>query len=129
MLLVYGVSVDSEYSHLAWSKLPRSEGGLAPCKLPLIADLDKSITKSFGILHDNSVALRGLFIMDPTGLVRSATVNDLPIGRSVDEALRVVKAIQFVDQHGEVCPANWTPGSKTIKADPVQSKEYFSTLA
>lgn len=111
---VYGISVDSEYSHLAWSQQPRKEGGLAPCNLPLIADLDKSIAVKFGVLHENSVALRGLFIMDPQGTVRSATINDLPIGRSVDETLRLLKAIQFFDQHGEVCPANWAPGAKTV---------------
>ncbi len=87
------------------------------------------MAKAFGVLHDNSVALRGLFIIDPEGVVRSSTVNDLPIGRSVDETLRLLKAIQFFDQHGEVCPANWAPGAKTIKADPINAKEYFSTLA
>lgn len=121
--------MDSEYSHLAWSQQARKQGGLHPCALPLISDLDKAIAKKFGVLHEGAVALRGLFIMDPQGVVRSATVNDLPIGRSVDETLRLLKAIQFFDQHGEVCPANWTPGAKTIKADPVNSKEYFNTLA
>lgn len=111
---VYGVSVDSEYSHLAWSRMPRKEGGLAPFSLPLIADLDKSMSRAFGVLHDESVALRGLYIMDPKGIVRSATINDLPIGRSVDETLRLLKAIQFTDKHGEACPANWTPGAKTV---------------
>lgn len=111
---VYGVSVDSEYSHLAWMKLPRKEGGLAPFQMPLIADLNKQMSRTFGVLHDETVALRGLFIMDPEGVVRSATINDLQIGRSVDETLRLVKAIQFTDKHGEVCPANWTPGAKTV---------------
>lgn len=113
---VYGVSVDSEYSHLAWAKQPRKEGGLAPFQLPLIADLNKQMSRAFGVLHDESVALRGLFIMDPSGVVRSATVNDLPIGRSVDETLRILKAVQFNDKHGEVCPANWTPGAKTVRS-------------
>ena len=109
-----GISVDSEFTHLAWCKTPRADGGLSPMKLPLVADLDKSISRSYGILHDNSVALRGLFIIDPHGVIRHSTVNDLGIGRSVEEAHRLVKAIQFNDKHGEVCPANWKPGSKTV---------------
>lgn len=124
---VLGISVDSEYSHLAWSQQPRQEGGLNPIKIPLIADLDKSIARHYGVLQDEQVALRGLFIIDPKGIVRHALVNDLGIGRSVDECLRIVKAIQFHDEHGEVCPANWTPGAKTIKADPQASKAYFKS--
>jgi alkyl hydroperoxide reductase subunit AhpC len=126
---IIGISVDSEYSHLAWSQLERSRGGLAPCDIPLVADLDKAIAKKYGVLVGGQVALRGLFIIDPQGIVRQATINDLPIGRSVDEALRLVQAIQFVEKHGEVCPANWTPGAPTMKADPVGSKAYFSKQA
>lgn len=97
-------------------------------KIPLLSDIRKDIARSYGVLHEESVALRGLFIIDEKGIVRHATINDLPIGRSVDEALRVIQAIQFVDKHGEVCPANWTPGGKTMKADPKKSLDYFSAV-
>ena len=124
---VLGISVDSEYTHLAWSNTPRNQGGLNPMALPLVADLDKNIARAYGVLVNDAVALRGLFLIDPKGLIRHATINDLPIGRSVDEALRVLQACQFTDKHGEVCPANWQPGSKTMKADPQGSKEYFQS--
>lgn len=125
---VLGVSVDSEYTHLAWSQLERKKGGLAPLNVPLVADLDKSIARKYGVLVNESVALRGLFIIDPQGIVRQSTVNDLPIGRSVEEATRLLQAIQFFEQHGEVCPANWKPGSSGMKADPEGSKAYFGKL-
>lgn len=124
---VLGISVDSEYTHLAWANTPRQQGGLQPMNLPLIADLDKNIARAYGVLLNDSVALRGLFVIDPKGLVRHATINDLPIGRSVDETLRVLQAVQFTDQHGEVCPANWKPGEKSMKADPKGSQEYFQS--
>ncbi len=111
---VLTISVDSVFSHLAWSNLPRKDGGLLPVNIPMVADLDKSISSNYGVLVNNSVALRGLFIIDPKGIIRQATINDLPIGRSVDEALRLVQAIQFHDKNGEVCPANWKPGNPTV---------------
>ncbi|KAJ1655634.1 cTPxI [Dispira simplex] len=124
---VLGVSVDSEFSHLAWTNLPRNKGGLGDMKIPLVSDLKKSISKDYGVLLENSgVALRGLFIIDPQGNVRIQHVNDLPIGRNVDEALRLIEAIQFYEKHGEVCPANWSKGGKTIKPSPKDSQEYFS---
>ena len=126
---VIGVSVDSEYTHLAWSQKPRKEGGLAPLSIPLVSDLDKCIARKYGVLVNNAVALRGLFIIDPNGIVRQATINDLPIGRSVQEAKRLLQAIQFVEKNGEVCPANWNPGDKTMKPDPEGSKAYFGTLS
>ena len=95
---IVGASVDSKFSHLAWINTPRKEGGISGVTIPLLADL---------------------------GVVRHITINDLPIGRSVDEALRVVQAVQFAEENGEVCPANWTPGKDTMKADPKGSKEYF----
>lgn len=122
---IIGISVDSEYSHLAWSQTPREKGGLYPMDIPLLSDITKETAKKFGVLWDGSVAVRGLFIIDGQGVIRHATINDLPIGRSVDEALRVVQAIQYTDKHGEVCPANWKPGSKSMKADPKGSLEYF----
>jgi alkyl hydroperoxide reductase subunit AhpC len=123
---VVGASTDSAFSHLAWWKTPRSEGGIEGVRIPLLADLTKQISADYGVLlEDQGVALRGLFVIDREGLVRHMLVNDLPVGRSVDEALRVVQAIQFTDEHGEVCPAGWSPGSKTITPEPERSKEYF----
>jgi alkyl hydroperoxide reductase subunit AhpC len=121
-----GASVDSEYSHLAWIKTPRKEGGLGELKYPLVADLNKSISRDYGVLLEGGVALRGLFLIDREGVVRHITINDLPLGRSVDEALRVLDALQYFEKHGEVCPANWKPGGDTIKPNPQGSKEYFS---
>ncbi|KAF8509882.1 2-cysteine peroxiredoxin [Hysterangium stoloniferum] len=128
--VVLGISTDSEYSHLAWSVQPRKQGGLGPdLKLPLVADKAMTIARDYGVLVESEgIALRGLFIIDPKGILRQMTVNDLPVGRSVDETIRLVKAFQFTDQYGEVCPANWTEGSKTMKADPKGSLEYFSTV-
>merc|ERR1711937_227864 len=119
-------SVDSHFSHLAWTQVPRNKGGLGDMEIPILADLDKSIAKNYGVLLDMGIALRGLFIIDDQGIVRSQVVNDLPVGRNVDEALRTVKAFQFVAEHGEVCPANWNQGSDSMKPDPVGSQEYFS---
>ncbi len=123
---VLGVSVDSHYSHLAWRNTPRQEGGIGPIGYPLISDLNKRISNSFGILLPDGVALRGLFLIDREGIVRHQLVNDLPLGRSIDEALRIVDAWQFYEQHGEVCPANWHRGEETIKPNPSDSREFFS---
>ncbi|HBP18319.1 MAG TPA: thioredoxin peroxidase [Planctomycetes bacterium] len=123
---VAAVSVDSQFTHLAWVNTPRKEGGLGEVTFPIIADLSKDIARKYDVLLNDTVALRGLFIIDPKGIVRHSTINDLPVGRNVDEALRVIKAFQFVEENGEVCPANWTPGADTMKPDPVGSKEYFS---
>ncbi|GAA53852.1 Peroxiredoxin-1 [Clonorchis sinensis] len=124
---VVGVSTDSHFSHLAWINTPRKEGGLGGLRYPLLADYKKSISRDYGVLQEEmGVALRGLFIINPEGIVRQVTINDLPVGRSIDEVLRLVKAFQFVDKHGEVCPANWNPDSPTIKPDIKGSKEYFS---
>ncbi|VDP06788.1 unnamed protein product [Soboliphyme baturini] len=102
------------------------EGGLGNMKIPLLSDFTKEIAANYGVLVDaDGIALRGLFLIDPEGIIRHVTVNDLPVGRSVDEALRVLKAFQYVAKHGEVCPANWKPDSPTIKPSPEKSKEYF----
>ncbi|KAF9449237.1 2-cysteine peroxiredoxin [Macrolepiota fuliginosa MF-IS2] len=126
---VLGISTDSKFSHFAWATQGRKEGGLGPdLKLPLIADRSMQISRDYGVLlEDEGIALRGLFIIDPKGTLRQITVNDLPVGRSVDETLRLIKAFQFTDKHGEVCPANWTEGSKTIKPNPTDKLEYFSS--
>lgn len=126
---VLGVSVDSQFSHLAWIKMPRAEGGLGGLKYPLIADLTKSISQDYGVLLEGGIALRGLFLIDKAGVVRHMVVNDLPLGRSVDESLRMLDALQFFERHGEVCPANWKPGAATIKPGVKESKEYFQKAA
>jgi peroxiredoxin (alkyl hydroperoxide reductase subunit C) len=122
---VLGVSIDSHFTHLAWRNTPRSEGGLGDIKYPLVADLDKEIGKAYDVLLPGGICLRGLFLIDKEGVVRHQVVNDLPLGRSVDEALRTVKALQFVEEHGEVCPANWQEGARTIKPTPTDSQEFF----
>ena len=112
---VIGVSVDSHFTHLAWKKTPRDQGGIGDINYPLVADLDKNISRDFGILSGDSVALRGLFLIDKEGVVRHELVNDLGLGRSVDEAIRMLDALQFSEQHGEVCPANWREGDEAMK--------------
>ncbi|GAA5991258.1 hypothetical protein JCM10908_003225 [Rhodotorula pacifica] len=128
---VLAVSTDSEYSHLAWANTHRNEGGLGPnLKLKLVADKNMKISRDYGVLLEEAgVALRGLFLIDPKGTLRQITINDLPVGRSVDETIRLVKAFQFTDEHGEVCPANWdeSKNNATIKPDPTSSKEYFAS--
>jgi len=127
---VLGASVDSKYSHLAWTEKPREEGGIKGLSYPLLEDLGKDLAKEYGVLaEDGKVALRGLFIVDPDGVVQHATVNNLGVGRSVDETLRVLQAFQFVRENGEVCPADWKPGTKSMKADWEKSKEYFAASA
>jgi alkyl hydroperoxide reductase subunit AhpC len=123
---ILGVSVDSEFSHLAWRNLPRDQGGLGNIQYPLVADIKKQIARDYDVLLDDSVALRGTFLIDKDGIVRHQVVNDLPLGRSVDEALRMVQALQFFEKNGEVCPANWKEGSRTIKPGVQESKEFFS---
>ena len=122
---VLGVSIDSHFSHLAWRNTPRSAGGIGAVSYPLIADLDKKITEAYDVLLPAGIALRGLFLIDREGVVRHQVVNDLPLGRSVDEALRMVDALQFFEKHGEVCPANWKEGADTIKPDVAGSKTFF----
>ncbi|HGY5551089.1 MAG TPA: peroxiredoxin, partial [Prochlorococcus sp.] len=109
---VLGVSVDSQFSHLAWIQTPRNQGGIGDINYPLVADLKKEVSKAYNVLdEDAGVALRGLFIIDPEGIIMHATINNLPVGRNVDETLRVLQAFQHVQTHpDEVCPANWTPG-------------------
>ena len=121
-----GCSVDSHFSHMAWSNTPRKQGGLGGVKYPLVADLSKKIAEAYDVLLPAGIALRGLFLIDKAGIVRHQVVNDLPLGRSVEEALRMVKALQFVEKHGEVCPANWKEGAATIKPDPKGSQAFFS---
>ncbi|RLS71439.1 MAG: peroxiredoxin [Planctomycetota bacterium] len=122
---VIGVSVDSHFSHLAWRNIPRDQGGIGPIQYSLVADLDKQISRNYDVLVGDAVALRGLFLIDKEGIVRHQVVNDLPLGRSVDEALRMVQALQFFEKNGEVCPADWKEGKRTIKPGVNESKEFF----
>lgn len=123
---VYAVSVDSAFSHLAWTKQARNEGGLGEVNFPLVADLDKSIARNFGVLIEEAgIALRGLFILDDKNVVQHATINNLSVGRNVDETLRLLEAYQFTAKHGEVCPANWSKGQDSMKPDPKGSQEWF----
>lgn len=124
---VVAASVDSEFSHLAWTQQPKENGGLGPMKIPILSDITKNISRNYGVLlEEQGVALRGLFIIDPKGVLRQSTVNDLPIGRSVDETLRLVQAFQFHEKNGDVCPAGWTPGKESMTADPAGLKKYFA---
>ena len=127
---VLGVSVDSQFSHLAWVQTDRKQGGLGDINYPLVADLKKEIARAYNVLdEEEGVALRGLFIINPDGVVQHATVNNLPVGRNVEETLRVLQAFQHVESNpDEVCPANWTPGDRTMNPDPVGSKDFFAAV-
>ena len=126
---VIGVSVDSHFTHLAWKSTPRDHGGIGQVGYPLVADLNKGISRDYGVLLDAGIALRGLFLIDKEGIIRHALVNDLPLGRNVDEALRMVDALQFTEQHGEVCPANWREGEEAMKPTAEGVAEYLAKHA
>ncbi len=138
---VVGCSVDSEHTHWAWLNTEQNAGGIKGVKYPLVSDLDKTITSNYGILageydYDDekdeesfsgaAVAYRGLFLIDKEGVVRHQVVNDLPLGRSIDEAIRIVDALQFFEENGEVCPANWKPGEESLKDTHDGIAEYLS---
>ncbi|MEM8504055.1 MAG: peroxiredoxin [Cyanobacteria bacterium P01_D01_bin.1] len=127
---VLGVSIDSEFSHLAWIQTDRKMGGVGDLNYPLVSDIKKEISAAYNVLDpDVGVALRGLFIIDKEGVVQHATINNLPFGRSVDETMRVLQAIQHVQSHpDEVCPAGWEPGDATMNPDPIKSREFFATV-
>ncbi len=122
---VLAVSVDSKFSHLAWLNTARDEGGIEGVTYPVISDIHKTITRDYDVLHEDGVALRATFLIDKKGIVRQQTVNDLPLGRNIDEFLRLVDALAFNEKHGEVCPANWTEGQKAMRPDQAGLKEYF----
>lgn len=116
---VIGVSMDSEFVHNAWRKTPQDNGGIGEVRYPIVADVKHTIMQAYGIEHpDAGVALRASFFIDKSGIVRHETVNDLPIGRNIDEMLRIVDAFQFHEEHGEVCPAQWTKGKSGMKDSP-----------
>lgn len=125
---VYGVSVDSKFSHLAWTNTPRKEGGVADLAYPLLSDINKTTSADYGVLLSGGVALRGLFLIDPEGTIQYQVVHNLSVGRSVDETLRIIEAFQYTLATGEVCPANWHKGDVTMKPDPKGSKEYFKNV-
>ena len=123
---VLACSTDSHFSHHAWTNVPRKKGGLGNMQIPIIADTTMEISRKYGVLkEDEGVSFRGLFIIDDNGVLRQITINDMPVGRSVDETLRLVRAFQFTDEHGEVCPAGWRPGDDTMKPNVRESQTYF----
>jgi peroxiredoxin (alkyl hydroperoxide reductase subunit C) len=126
---VIGVSVDSHFTHLAWKNTPRDEGGIGDIDYPLVADLDKSISRDFGVLSEDAVALRGLYLIDKDGIIRHELVNDLGLGRSVEETIRVLDALQFTEERGEVCPANWHKGDEAMTPTAEGVADYLAKHA
>lgn len=124
---VIGVSVDSHFSHFAWVNTPKNKGGIEGVTYPLVADLNKTISADYDVLVDGvGIAYRGLFLIDAEGVVRHQVVNDLPLGRNIDEAIRMVSALKFFEENGEVCPANWQEGEKSMKPNQAGLEEYFA---
>ncbi len=123
---VIGVSIDSQFSHFAWKSTPVNEGGIGQVRFPLVADITKDIARDFDVLFNNSVALRGSFLIDKDGTVRHAVVNDLPLGRNIDEMIRMVDTMLFTNEHGEVCPAGWSKGDEGMKADTKGVADYLA---
>jgi len=122
-------STDSEYSLLAWNNASQRDGGLGGVKIPLMSDKNHKLSRDYGVLiEEEGISLRGSFLIDPTGILRQITVNDLPVGRSVDETLRLIDAFQFVEKYGEVCPVNWKPGAESIKENPEGKKAYLDKV-
>ena len=123
---VIGVSIDSQYTHYAWKNTKVEDGGIGQINYPLVADLDKKISADYGVLIDAGIALRGLFLIDKEGIVRHSVINDLSLGRSIPEALRLVDALKFTEEHGEVCPANWTEGDEGMIPTAEGVADYLS---
>ncbi len=128
-VVVLGASVDNAHSHRAWRNTKVEDGGIGPIKYPLLGDIRKTIAQSYGVLLDEGLALRGTFLIDKQGIVRQETINDLPLGRSIEETLRLVDALQFTEEHGEVCPAGWQKGKSAMKADPQGVASYLKENA
>ncbi|XOF32681.1 MAG: peroxiredoxin [Candidatus Electrothrix sp. YB6] len=126
---VIGVSIDSQFSHWAWKNTPVDKGGIGNIQYPLVADLDKKISRQYGVLLDMGVALRGTFLIDKEGVIRHAVINDLPLGRSIGETLRMVDALIFHEKHGDVCPANWKEGEDAMTPTAEGVAEYLSKKA
>ncbi len=126
---VIGVSVDSKFSHIAWKNTAINNGGIGQVQYILVSDLTKQIARDYDVLMGEAVALRGTFLIDQEGVVRHQVVNDLPLGRNIDEAIRMVDSLLFFQQHGEVCPAGWNKGQKGMKADAKGVAEYLADNA
>jgi len=126
---VIGVSVDSQYSHYAWRNTPVASGGIGVIGFPLVADLNHEITRAYGIEHPDGVALRASFLIDKNGVVQHQVVNNLPLGRAVEEMLRMVDALQFTEEHGEVCPAGWQKGEEAISPNAEGVAQYLAKHA
>lgn len=127
---VIGVSIDSHFTHNAWRNTPVDKGGIGPVRYTLVADMNHAICKAYDVeTPDGNVAFRGSFLIDKSGIVRHQVVNDLPLGRNIDEMIRMVDALQFTEQHGEVCPAGWKEGDKGMKADPQGVADYLASEA
>lgn len=123
---VIGCSVDSVFCHSAWLSTPVSKGGVQGISYPLVSDINKTLARDYDVLHPDGIAFRGLFLIDREGIVRHQVVNDLPLGRSVDEALRILDALIYFENHGEVCPANWNKGKKSMKPNKEGLEQYFA---
>jgi peroxiredoxin (alkyl hydroperoxide reductase subunit C) len=126
---VIGVSIDSQFSHFAWKNTAVNQGGIGQVRFPLVADLTKQIARDYDVLFNDSVALRGSFLIDKDGTVRHAVINDLPLGRNIDEMIRMVDTMLFVNEHGEVCPAGWNKGDEGMKGSTDGVAEYLSKNA
>lgn len=126
---VIGVSTDSHFSHWAWKNTAVENGGIGQIRYPLVADLTKEISRNYGILINESVALRGLFLIDKEGVIRHSVINDLSLGRNISEAMRMLDALQFTEEHGEVCPANWNEGEEAMKPTADGVAEYLAKHA
>ncbi|MDR2790102.1 MAG: redoxin domain-containing protein [Campylobacteraceae bacterium] len=126
---VIGISCDTQFSHFAWKSTDIKNGGIGNIRYPLVADVTKQIARDFDVLFNESVALRGSFLIDKDGTVRHAVINDLPLGRNIDEMLRMVDTMLFTNEYGEVCPAGWTKGEEAIKASTKGIAEYLSKNA
>jgi len=126
---VIGVSIDSHFTHLAWKNTPVNNGGIGQVQYPLVADIKHEICKAYDVEAEGGVAYRGSFLIDKTGTVRHQVVNDLPLGRNIDEMIRMVDALQFTEQHGEVCPAGWNKGKAGMKADTKGVADYLAKHA
>lgn len=126
---VIGVSVDSQFTHYAWRNTPVEKGGIGPVDFPMIADVKHDITRAYGVEHDDGVALRASFLIDRNGIVQHQVVNNLSLGRDVDEIIRLIEALQFTEEHGEVCPAGWRKGQKGMREDVAGVAAYLSENA
>jgi peroxiredoxin (alkyl hydroperoxide reductase subunit C) len=126
---IIGISIDSHFSHLAWKNTRVNDGGIGNIQYPLVSDLDKAISRNYEVLLNSGIALRGLFLIDREGIVRHQVVNDLPLGRNVNEALRLLHALQFTEKYGEVCPANWNKGEDAMKPTAAGVAEYLTKHA